>query len=112
MIGAMRYKLTVEQLTATPDGTGGTTSSWSVMKTLFADVQATGSGRLFVQGQEYVGSVYSVTCRYYSFQYTPPVENYRFILDPDGLNITLKILAINNTDNLKKYLTITCADNG
>lgn len=112
MIGTMRYKLTVQQLTATPDGTGGTSATWANLKSLFAEVQATGSGRLFVQGQEFVGKLYSLTCRFYSFQYSSPVENYRFILDPSGLNITLKILAVNNTDILKKYLTITCVDNG
>jgi hypothetical protein len=82
------------------------------MKTLFADVQLTGSGRLFVQGQEYTGSFYTVTCRYNSFLYTAPVENYRLILDPDGTGTTLKILAAGNADLLKKYISLTCINNG
>jgi head-tail adaptor len=112
MIGSMRYKLQVQQISTSPDGAGGTTATWSTLKTMFANVEVNTSGRLFVQGQEYVGTYYTITCRYNSFKFTAPVENYRLVLDPDGVNTTLKILTINNPDLLKVYLTITAIDNG
>lgn len=108
----MRYKLTIQQLAQTSDGAGGSTATWTTLKTIFAEVQVTNSGRLFVQGQEYVGTYYTLTCRYNSFQYNAPVENYRLLLDPDGMNKPLKILTINNPDILKMYLTLTAIDNG
>lgn len=112
MIGSMRYKVSVQQLTTTNDGAGGTSATWSTLKTMFAFIEVNTSGRLFVQGQEYVGTYYTITCRYNSFSYTAPVENYRLVLDPDGINKNLKILTINNPDLLKVYLTITAIDNG
>jgi head-tail adaptor len=112
MIGSMRYKLQVQQATTNADGAGGTTATWNTLKTMFANIEVTNSGRLFVQGQEYVGTYYTITCRYNSFKYTVPIENYRLVLDPDGVNRTLKILTIDNPDLLKVYLTITAIDNG
>jgi head-tail adaptor len=112
MIGSMRYKLNIEQLSTTPDGAGGTSATWSTLKTMFAFVEVNTSGRLFIQGQEYVGTYYTITCRYNSFQYTAPIENYRLVIDPDGVNKNLKILTVNNPDMLKVYLTITAIDNG
>ena len=110
MIGSMRYKVTIQQLAAAGDGAGGTSATWSTLTTLFAFVDVTTSGRLFIQGQEYVGTYYTLTCRYNSFKYTSPVENYRLVLDPDGINKTLKILTVSNPDLLKVYLTITAVD--
>jgi head-tail adaptor len=112
MIGSQRYKLNVQQLTAAGDGAGGSTATWNTLTTIFAEVQVTNSGRLFIQGQEYVGTYYAITCRYNSFQYTAPIENYRLVLDPDGMNKPLKILTVSNTDLLKIYLSITAIDNG
>ncbi len=112
MIGSMRYKLNIEQLSTTPDGAGGTSATWSTLKTMFAFVEVNTSGRLFIQGQEYVGTYYTINCRYNSFKYTAPIENYRLVVDPDGVNRSLKILTINNPDLLKVYLTITAIDNG
>ena len=108
----MRYKLNIEQLSTTPDGAGGTSATWSTLKTMFAFVEVNTSGRLFIQGQEYVGTYYTITCRYNSFKYTAPIENYRLVVDPDGVNRSLKILTVNNPDMLKVYLTITAIDNG
>jgi head-tail adaptor len=108
----MRYKLNIEQLSTTPDGAGGTSATWSMLKTMFAFVEVNTSGRLFIQGQEYVGTYYTITCRYNSFKYTAPIENYRLVVDPDGVNRSLKILTVNNPDMLKVYLTITAIDNG
>ena len=110
MIGNLRYKIQVQQLNTAPDGAGGTTGTWSTMKTVFASVEVLSSGRLFEQEQEFVATYYTITCRYKSFQYTSPVENYRLVLDPDGVNKTLKILTINNPDVLKMYLIITAID--
>lgn len=107
-----RYKISIQQLTPTADGAGGTSAAWTTLKNLFAFVEANSSSRLFIQGQEYTGVSYTITCRYNSFQYTAPVENYRLILDPDGINKNLKILAIYNPDILKIYSTITAIDNG
>jgi|GEM_PF-1423001 head-tail adaptor len=106
MIGSMRYKINIQQLTTSNDGAGGTSATWSTLKTMFAFVEVNTSGRLFVQGQEYVGTYYIITCRYNSFQFTRPVENYRLVLDPDGTSTNLKILTINNPDSLKMYLDI------
>ena len=102
----MRYKLNVQQLTTTTDGAGGTTATWSTLKSVFAFVEIKNADRLFIQGQEYVGTYYTITCRYNSFQYTAPVENYRLVLDPDGTNTNLKILTTSNPDLLKVYITI------
>lgn len=110
MIGTQRYKLTVQQISSTLDGAGGTSATWNTLKTLFAFVEVNTSGRLFIQGQEYVGTYYTITCRYNSFQYTGPVESYRLVLDPDGINKNLKILTINNPDLLKVYLNIMAID--
>lgn len=107
----MRYKLTVQQLAATADGAGGSTATWNTLKTIFAEVQVTNSGRLFVQGQEYIGTYYNITCRYDSFKYTEPIENYRLVLDPEGVNKNLKILTVDNPDILQMYLTMTAIDN-
>jgi head-tail adaptor len=112
MIGSLRYKINIQQLSTTTDGAGGTTATWSTLKTMFAFIEVNTSGRLFIQGQEYVGTYYTVTCRYNSFKYTSPVESYRLVLDPNGVNKNLKILTINNPDLLKMYLTITAIDNG
>jgi head-tail adaptor len=108
----MRYKLTIQQLATASDGAGGSTATWNNFTTIFAEVQVTNSGRLFIEGQEYVGTYYTLTCRYNSLKYNVPVENYRIILDPNGLNKTLKILTIDNPDILKMYLVITAIDNG
>ena len=112
MIGTLRYKINVQQLSSTTDGAGGTSASWNTLKTLFAFIEVNTSGRLFLQGQEYVGTYYTITCRYKSFQFTQPVENYRLVMDPDGINKNLKILTINNPDMLKVYLAIMAIDNG
>ncbi len=108
----MRYKFTIQELASASDGAGGTTATWTSLDTIFAEVQVTNSGRLFIQGQEYVGTYYTLTCRYNSFKYTAPIENYRLVLDPDSLNKTLKILTVDNPDILKMYLVITAIDNG
>jgi len=107
----MRYKLTIQQLDISADGAGGSTALWNTLKTIFAEVQVTHSGRLFVQGQEYTGTYYTLTCRYKSFNYAPPAENYRLVLDPDGLNKILKILTLDNPDILSRYLSITAIEN-
>lgn len=112
MIGSLRYKINIQQLSATNDGAGGTSATWNTLKTMFAFTEVNTSGRLFFQGQEYVGTYYTITCRYNSFKYTAPVESYRLVLDPDGMNKNLKILTINNPDLLKVYLSITAIDNG
>ncbi|MGP8215800.1 MAG: head-tail adaptor protein [Bacteroidia bacterium] len=108
----MRYKVSIQQLTTTNDGAGGTSATWSTLKTMFALIKVNTSGRLFIQGQEYVGTYYTITCRYNSFKYTSPIETYRLVLDPDGVSKNLKILTINNPDLLKVNLTITAIDNG
>ena len=108
----MRYKFTIQQLATASDGAGGSTATWNNLKTIFAEVQVTNSGRLFIQEQEYVGTYYTITCRYNSFKYNAPVEDYRLVLDPDGFNKTLKILTIDDPDILKMYLVLTAIDNG
>lgn len=112
MIGSMRYKLTVQQLALSADGAGGSTATWSNLKTIFAEVSVTNSGRLFIQGQEYVGTYYTITCRYNSFKYNAPIEDYRLVIDPDGINKPLKILTVDNPDILRLYLVMTAIDNG
>jgi head-tail adaptor len=115
MTGQFRYKLQVQQNQATPDGTGGFTTNWvNVGNPLFCNCEVKESSRFYLEGMEYIGVTYLLRLRYKSFMesYTGPSEEYRFILDPSGLNKTLKIITLANPDLLQRFIELTCIDNG
>ncbi len=104
----LRRKLTLQQLTKASDGTGGTSAVWSTIKNIFGEMSVESGKRIFVNGQEYSDSVYTVKVRYQSLNYSVPVENYRLILDAFGINTTLKILTVTNPDMIKMFAVLTC----
>ena len=108
-----RYKLLVQHNQSAPDGTGGFTTNWvNVGNPIFCTCQVKEGNRFYLEGMEYIGVTYTLQLRYKSFMefYTVAAENYRFILDPQGLNKTLKILSLTNPDLLQRFIEVTCID--
>ena len=108
----LNRKITLQTLTTTSDGAGGTSGTWSDTKTLWGEVSVKQASRLIVEGAEYVGVSYVITFRWQSFNFTAPVEDYRLKLDLFGTTITLKILTVSNPDTQKMWANLTCIDNG
>ena len=105
--------LTLQTLVTAPDGTGGTSSTWSTVKDFFANVTVMGGKRVFINNQEYSTNIYYVTARSETLKFTQTIENYRFILNAYKQTITLKLINSSQNDTKQIYTTLTCiADDG
>lgn len=94
----LQERITVQTLTGTSaDGSGGTTASWTAGTQLWGSVDIQTGTRMFIQGQEQAGTIYTIALRTQDLAYNPPIENYRFIWnDYNGVNRTLKALTVKN----------------
>lgn len=104
----LKNKMQLQQLTLTADGTGGNEGAWTNVKTLWGEVSDGVAERYFNEGQEYNGIIYKVTVRGLSFNYAPPLQNYRLVLYPFGSSNILKILDAKNDDLKKMWVVLTC----
>lgn len=104
-------KITWQTLTSTPDGAAGTTAIWNDGTVIWADsVDVYQDGKLFIQGQEYNGTYYKVKINPLNVKYTPPVENYRIILNAFPNNRTLKIISAAQPDLMSFSQVFTCIE--
>ena len=106
----LQRKITVYVNTPSQDGAGGTVFNWSGGTVHFAEITVTQDGKLFIQGQEYNGTYYTVITRTQSIKYVPPVENYKIQANVYGVNRNLKIVSVENTDLKQYYTTFKCIE--
>lgn len=106
-------KITLYTLTTASDGAGGTTASWDAGVVKWAEIIVTNNGKLFIQGQEYNETIYTIQLNGQSFNYTPPVENYKIEINAFGKTRKLKIISASQPDLLNFLVVLTCIeDNG
>lgn len=91
--------------TPAPDGSGDTVANWGAGTVIWADIEISQASKLFVQGQEYNGTYYTIQVNSLAFKYTPPLEQYKIEVDAFGVTRQLKILSAENPD-LLSYVTI------
>lgn len=106
----LNRKITIYTNTPIADGAGGTKFNWDAGQQKFANIEVTNDGKLFIQGQEYNGTYYTLIMRSQSFTYTPPLENYKITVDAYGTNRNLKIVSASNGDLKSLYTTIKCIE--
>ena len=90
----LRHRIVIEQPTETADGTGGFTTSWTTLTSVWADIQplTRSSGReQFAEGQLQERTRWRITIRYREdvtekmrISYNSRVFNIRAIIDLDG----------------------------
>ena len=105
MIGSMLHRVIIKTQSKSSDGRGGTTSTISTVKTIFADVEPLSGRRLQQYGQTFQGNAYLITARWRSVD---TVTNVNHKLEWNSR--TLIIHSIINKDNRKKYAEIICEE--
>lgn len=105
MIGKLIHRVVIKSQTKSSDGRGGTTSTISTVKTIFANVKPLSERKLHQYGQTFQGNAYLITARWLSVD---TVTNVNHKLEWDGR--TLIIHSIINKDNRKKYAEIICEE--
>ena len=105
----LNERITVYHGTLSADGKGGTTISWNGGTQIWASIDITNDGRLFVQDREYNGTYYTLTVRAQDINYTPPLENYYVVWNDYSVNRTLKILSASN-ERKATYTILKCIE--
>jgi SPP1 family predicted phage head-tail adaptor len=102
-IGAMRHRITFQQMTSTLDAGGGRAISYSTFKTVHAHIKQDSGREKYEQGVLEAKKVFTFTIRFISGL----TEDMRIIFNSKSFNIT----SIINDDERNKYLIIK-ADEG
>jgi len=105
----LNERITLYTGTLAADGKGGSTITWNGGVQLWASIDITQSGRLFIQDQEYNGTYYTVTLRTQDINYTPPLENYYVVWNDYAANRTFKILSAAN-ERKATYTVLKCVE--
>lgn len=63
MIGALKDRVIIQELTAISDGAGGTSATWADVKTVYAKVKEVVGTRAFEYGQIREGQPYEIQVR-------------------------------------------------
>lgn len=63
-IGRLRHRITIEQLTQTPDGAGGYTEAWTTFATVWSSVDPIGGKEYFAAKQVQSEATHKIRLRY------------------------------------------------
>ena len=102
MIGNMKYRVTIQQPSLTPDGAGGFSESWSTVATVYAAITPLTSGEQLKFGQIEATTTHQVVVRYRT-DITPGM----ILIDED--NVTYSIISVSAQQGQKKYLALLAA---
>lgn len=97
--GTLRQRVTFQQEVTTPDGMGGTSSSWSNTVTVWAGVKSLRGREMVQAGRLEASTVYLITLRYRD----DITEDMRILWK----NKLLNIRSIANPDQKQQWLEVT-----
>lgn len=102
MIGNLRHLVTIEEKTATPDGGGGVSESWSTLATVWAAIE-TLDGAEVSRAEQIVGETrFGLRIRYRAD--VTPAMRVRFSARVLGIE------AVFDPDGRGRFLTLTCVE--
>ncbi len=101
-IGRLRHRLTIEEVTRTPDGGGGASESWSSIATVWASITPTG-GAEAIDADALAGRLSHEVV----FRYRPGVEPAMRLRYGARL---FEIAAVIDVDERKRWLKCLCME--
>lgn len=63
-IGTLRHRITIETVTLTPDGQGGSTAAWSTFATVWSRLEVLGATQRLFAGELQTQRTHKITLRY------------------------------------------------
>jgi head-tail adaptor len=100
--GELRNQIQIYNLTVTPDGAGGTTSTYTLAQTLWAKIVAKNGSRDFEDSRISLDQVYEMTIRYDDY---PEFSQLDKIVYNEGLYV---VQSFSTVEERKKTIIIYC----